>query len=549
MTSFDLNSLIWSTIPEEEKKAFILLSVPIWFDEELGKKLLTAFSVGPTFLVARVTRYHHIVYRYEEESWHIADGLRTFLLEKTEEFNLELPSVHVLLIEHYRAAVQTATRFRKQEYIYLRLYHQVQTDVRAGLRAVFREYLTLEEQDRLLRLPSLVRLCETIPVKVDTETEYRLLKIRNRLLHTPCGKVELEEFRDELKGIAHDAEEAVLAEEADRLLLPVLEQLPASKPNRKLRKKTEKRLDQKNAAFCLLEKPEQEAGNTGTSAFFAEHVQKIVAQIVHMHRQGLHQEAWEQATGYLVSVQENQKSYLCKSYCKIASSITEISDSVEWQIQYFDLATKANQFDPVALNGKAELLARLGRTDEALQLFDKAHQIQPNNVVALNGKANLLTKIGRLAEAIELYQSIPASIADQYTRCGLAFLLLKTNSGEEDIAAARRLFAEAEKIEPLNMLVLLGLWISHARLGNAEQMELFRRRFEDCQAAQERCNVFLLAEEIAQKEAEQQLEEIKCLITVWEMAFQAQYQRVVDRVVPYALLHLSAQQRRAFSFC
>lgn len=55
MTLPDLNNLIWSTIPEEEQKAFILLAVPIWFDEELGQKLLSAFSAGPSFLVAQVT--------------------------------------------------------------------------------------------------------------------------------------------------------------------------------------------------------------------------------------------------------------------------------------------------------------------------------------------------------------------------------------------------------------------------------------------------------------------------------------------------------------
>jgi tetratricopeptide (TPR) repeat protein len=167
-------------------------------------------------------------------------------------------------------------------------------------------------------------------------------------------------------------------------------------------------------------------------------------------------------------------------------------------------------------------------------------------VVALNGKANLLAKRGQLAEAIELYQSIPAKLVDQYTRCGLAFLLLKRNSGEKDITAAQRLFFEAEQFDPLNTVALLGLWISHARLGKAEEAERFHRRFEDCQGIQ----AAFSAEDTAEKEAVQQLEEIKCLITVREMALQAQYQQVIQKVFSYVLLHLSVRyQQRAFSFC
>jgi tetratricopeptide (TPR) repeat protein len=168
-------------------------------------------------------------------------------------------------------------------------------------------------------------------------------------------------------------------------------------------------------------------------------------------------------------------------------------------------------------------------------------------VVALNAKANLLAKTERLAEAIELYQSIPDSIASPYTRCGLGFLLLKRNSSIEDIVEAESLFAEAEYITPRNIVVLLGLWITHARLGNAEEAENFQRRFEECQNAQKQYNSLLNEEDLSKEEkafnVSQRLHQLKKLINVSDMAEPGRYQSFIDNAFPVILNMMSVENQ------
>ncbi|MBU1241407.1 tetratricopeptide repeat protein, partial [Myxococcota bacterium] len=408
MRTSDQSSIVWNTIPQEEKKAFVLLAVPLWFNENLGKKLLESFSAGPPSLLEQVIRHDHVVFPCEDRGWYLAEESRGFLAEKCGEFGLCLPSVHNLLIEHFQAAKEKGGRLCRKEYGYLCLYHQIQADVPGGLRAIFTDYLATPEQDRPLRLPALVRVCETTPCKVGSEPEYRVLKIMQMLLQDSCHQADLERFRDELKIVARANDDAVLVREANRLLIAVLDRMPRSKSNMRLRKKVEKRLERDRVDSCLQGEPEQPVSNKDSSAFFAKHVSTIVARIVNLHRQGRHEEAWDEATGYLVNVQGSQKPYLCKSYCNIASSICDVPDSVEWQLQYFDLAAKANRFDTVVLNGKAMLLSRLGRAAEAEELFDKAYVIAPHDVVSLNSKAELLSRLGRVVEAEALFDKAHA---------------------------------------------------------------------------------------------------------------------------------------------
>ncbi|MCI5124745.1 MAG: hypothetical protein D3925_09775, partial [Candidatus Electrothrix sp. AR5] len=130
-----------------------------------------------------------------------------------------------------------------------------------------------------------------------------------------------------------------------------------------------------NIDMMLSGEYEQTVKNQAISVFSAKHGQQLIAKIVSLHRKGVHEKAWEEATSYLVTLLELNKPTLCNSYCQIAYAISSVPDSMKWQMQYFDLAMKSNRFDPIPLIGKAELLARMGRPDEAEQFFDKAFQI------------------------------------------------------------------------------------------------------------------------------------------------------------------------------
>ncbi|MCI5126102.1 MAG: hypothetical protein D3925_16925, partial [Candidatus Electrothrix sp. AR5] len=141
--------------------------------------------------------------------------------------------------------------------------------------------------------------------------------------------------------------------------------------------------------------------------------------------------------------------------------------------QFFDKAFQIDPNNPVALIGKAELLARMGRLDEAEQLFDTAFQVDPNNPVALIGKAELLARMGRLGEAEQLFdKAFQVDPNNPVVLTGKAELLARTKNFHE----AEQLFDEAYQLDPNNVVPLTGkaeLLVHIGRVAEAE--ELFDR--------------------------------------------------------------------------
>jgi hypothetical protein len=98
-----------------------------------------------------------------------------------------------------------------------------------------------------------------------------------------------------------------------------------------------------------------------------------------------------------------------------------------------------------------------------------------------------------------------------------------------------------------NIVTLLGLWITHARLGNAEEAENFQRRFEECQNAQKQYNSLLNEEDLSKEEkafnVSQQFHQLKKLINVSDMAEPAQYQSVMEKIFPLVLNMMTVENQ------
>ncbi|MCW5212804.1 hypothetical protein VU04_07820 [Desulfobulbus sp. TB] len=109
---------------------------------------------------------------------------------------------------------------------------------------------------------------------------------------------------------------------------------------------------------------------------------------------------------------------------------------------------------------------------------------------------------------------------------------------------AGSLSAKAKHINPRNMLMLLGLWITHARLGNTEEAENFQRRFEESNDMESRIGNFTVIKQ-QEKETISSFEEVKQFIAV-QLSVQAEYQRIMSIALVYAQLLMSNQYQYRF---
>ncbi|MCI5221705.1 MAG: hypothetical protein D3924_03260 [Candidatus Electrothrix sp. AR4] len=399
MISLEQHTHLWDSIPVDQREIFLLLSIPISFNKELGNQLLAEFSDEPPSTLEKILAHELVTFHAQEQNWYFDADFRAFLLSKSEECDLHalVVPIHTFLIDHYQQNDEKLARGKSR---YLHLYHQLQLDLRTGLRDIFTEYQDDEGSVREEKLGDLVQLFEIAPIQVNAEPEYRLLKIRLLLLQEDSDRKILSSFLKELKGVARDLSDSaydseLLTKEAHHLILAVLTHLPDSKANQKLKNKIQKKLERDETAFPPSAEEDHPVSGKKTNYRLFAQTQRAIANIVSLHRKLEHEKAWEEATTYLVTINGGQKSHLCKSYCNIATLINGIPGVLDFQLQYFDLAAQNNKFDIIPLTGKAKLLARTGQLKKAEKNFDKAYRLDPDNPVTLTGKAKLLSRTGR----------------------------------------------------------------------------------------------------------------------------------------------------------
>ncbi len=98
------------------------------------------------------------------------------------------------------------------------------------------------------------------------------------------------------------------------------------------------------------------------------------------------------------------------------------------------------------MEARAQLLGMTERKDEALTLFDRVIEYRPNNESPLLGKAELLLRMGRLEDAIELYREGVDRWPDSpYTLNALGYTLADRTDRYDE---AERLIEKALELEP-----------------------------------------------------------------------------------------------------
>ncbi len=103
-------------------------------------------------------------------------------------------------------------------------------------------------------------------------------------------------------------------------------------------------------------------------------------------------------------------------------------------LSIFDMKLLENPNDPQLWIGRAGVLKKMKKLNEALRSFEKAIELQPDLKTAWIAKAEILSKLGRLDEAASCYREI---VGESATAAGIDF-----GGKEEATAALEELLAE-----------------------------------------------------------------------------------------------------------
>jgi tetratricopeptide (TPR) repeat protein len=161
-------------------------------------------------------------------------------------------------------------------------------------------------------------------------------------------------------------------------------------------------------------------------------------------------------------------------------------DDVDGAIKLLDSyaeASPANAVEVVAM--KAQLLASLQRYDEGLELFDKAVEYRPDSEALALGRAELLLRIGREDEAVAAYRgAVKRWPESSISLNALGYTLADRTDRYEE---AEKLIRAALKIDPNNPAIIDSLgWVLY-KLGDHEKALFELRRayqsFEDAEVA------------------------------------------------------------------
>ena len=165
-----------------------------------------------------------------------------------------------------------------------------------------------------------------------------------------------------------------------------------------------------------------------------------------------------------------------------AHQLDDVDGAIELLDSYAE-ASPANAVEVVAL--KAQLLASLQRYDEGLELFDKAVEYRPDSEALALGRAELLLRIGREDEAVTAYRgAVKRWPESSISLNALGYTLADRTDRYEE---AEKLIRKALKIDPNNPAIIDSLgWVLY-KLGDHDKALLELRRayqaFEDAEVA------------------------------------------------------------------
>ena len=98
MTASEPYITVRNTSSREEYAVFVLLSIPLDFDKDLGEKLLAEFINEPPSALEKVLAHDQVVFCDEENSWHFDNDFRVFLLNKIEEYLFNLKTIFMIVL-------------------------------------------------------------------------------------------------------------------------------------------------------------------------------------------------------------------------------------------------------------------------------------------------------------------------------------------------------------------------------------------------------------------------------------------------------------------
>lgn len=116
---------------------------------------------------------------------------------------------------------------------------------------------------------------------------------------------------------------------------------------------------------------------------------------------------------------------------------------------------------------KAQLMASLGRHDQALEYYDKATEYRPDNEGMALGRAELLLRLGRLDDAITEYRrTLKRWPKSALSLNALGYTLANRT---EEFAEAEKLIRKALKYDPKSPAIIDSLGWVYYRLGRHEE--------------------------------------------------------------------------------
>ncbi|MGE5340760.1 MAG: tetratricopeptide repeat protein [Candidatus Omnitrophota bacterium] len=476
MALFNITNIydsFWDLLSDKEQEIYALLSIPVWFDEELAGELNDHFNPSALEIFYTVIREVNFVFMREKNNWHFGDEFREYLLIKAEGIYKDKVNDINRFLQSYFAekGKQIASGAKKRQSDYLSIYHHLQWAPDEAARSVLKRLEKKEEKDLIPLLRSLDYVFQLPPGKFKNDSIALFLNLYMSSFENKKDKSALKKIEEGVEQIQEK-----LDKENDRLLLKQVYSLriqliewtdPNNPKNIKKLKKLKQKLNGLSGAYSSNEEgDEAPILQNNSRKDFRKHqqIKEIIDRIVSCHKKGMHDRADEEL-GYLKMLHGEERDRMCKSFCNIAQKLKIAHLSIDLQDKYIGLAIRANKFDSVALNAKAELLARMGKVDDALELLDQSHRLNPNDQVSLNAKAELLGRIGKVDDALELLdQSHRINPNDEVALTAKAELLARMGKVDDALA----LFDQSHRLNPHNEISLTAKAELLARMGKVD---------------------------------------------------------------------------------
>jgi tetratricopeptide (TPR) repeat protein len=470
-----LYDFIWNSFTVEERDAYALLSIPVWFSPDLALGLCAEFNDSAASSYESITQASAYVFSYEKRGWYFEKGLRPYLLEKAGTlYSEQLTDIHLFLTDYYRDRAGQATGPEKREYTYLMVYHQMQAQPQHAEQVMLALMDDAKKDERVPVLRSLDHIFQLLAHKIEDHPLQGFIRLYlSSLEHENDHKV-LKEILKKVEDMADgldEEKEGMLLKQVYRLELFLNKHVhqQAKKAQKKIAKleKKIKKLDQVPAPAYEISAPKESMGRRPQKKSHAKFrkIQGVIETIVNLHKKGKHEEAAAELT-YLEEMHDGQKDMMCKSFSSIARQLRDIPGARELRKDYIDRAVKCNKFDDVALTMKGEYFKEIGRNDEALSLFDQAFGLNPNNSIPLNAKGELLVRLGRYDEALSLFdQSRQVNPNDEVCLTAKGELLVRLGRYDEALS----LFDQASGLNPNNQIPLNAKGELLVRLGRYEE--------------------------------------------------------------------------------